>query len=67
MARVLIEAEVWDLICQHYAQLEQERGDELTTEDRAVIAYIRDKLRRQIRHDGYRPQGVQGESPGTFA
>ena len=66
MSKVLIESEIWDSIVAHYARLEQERGDELTAEDRAVVEYMRDKLRRQIRHDGYRPQGVQGDSPGTF-
>lgn len=65
MARVLIESEIWDMICHHYAQLEQS-PESLTDEDRIVINYIRDKILRQIRHDGYRPQGVQGDSPGTF-
>ena len=66
MSKVLIESEIWDSVVAHYARLEQERGDELTAADRAVVEYMRDKLRRQIRHDGYRPQGVQGGSPGTF-
>ncbi len=57
MSRILIESEIWDLICQHYAQLEQERGDELTAEDRAVVEYMKDKVRRQIRHDAWRPAG----------
>ena len=65
MSKVLIESKIWDIIVQRYALLE-ERGEGLTAEDRAVIAYMKDKVRRQIRHDGYRPQGVQGESPGTF-
>ncbi|MBR1567236.1 MAG: hypothetical protein IJ649_10805 [Oscillospiraceae bacterium] len=65
MARVLIESEIWDSICRHYAQLEQESSN-LSDEDKAVISYIKDKVLRQIRHDGYRPQGVQGGSPGTF-
>lgn len=56
MSRVLIESEIWELICQHYAQLEQE-PDGLSVEDRAVIDYIRDKLRRQIRHESWRPAG----------
>ena len=66
MSKVLIESEIWDSVVAHYARLEQEHGDELTAEDQAVVDYMRDKLRRQIRHDGYRPQGVQGGSPGTF-
>ena len=66
MSRVLIESEIWDIIVKRYALLE-ERGEGLTAEDRTVIAYMKDKVRRQIRHDGYRPQGVQGDSPGTFA
>ena len=57
MARVLIESEIWDSIVEHYAQLEQERGDELTAADRAVVEYMRDQLRRQIRHDAWRPAG----------
>lgn len=55
MARVLIESEIWDSICRHYAQLEQS-PESLTDEDRIVISYIRDKILRQIRHDGYRPR-----------
>lgn len=66
MSKVLIESEIWDSIVEHYAQLERERGDELTAADRAVVEYMRDKLRRQIRRETYRPQGVQGGSPGTF-
>ena len=65
MSRVLIESEIWDIIVKRYALLE-ERGEGLTAEDRTVIAYMKDKVRWQIRHDGYRPQGVQGGSPGTF-
>lgn len=60
MARVLIESDIWDSIVEHYARLEQERGDELTAEDRAVIEYMRDKLRRQIRHAAYIPPGREG-------
>lgn len=58
MSKVLIESEIWDKICQHYAELELGSPAEmLTNDDRDVIDYIRDKLRRQIRHDGYRPKG----------
>ena len=56
MSRILIESKIWDMICHHYAQLEQD-PEKLTAEDRAVIDYIRDKLRRQIRHDAWRPAG----------
>lgn len=48
MSRVQIDSEVWDAICTHYAGLEHP-----TEQDRAVIAYIADKIGRQVAHDSY--------------
>ena len=46
--KVLIESWVWDAICAHYAQMAEPSED-----DRRVIAYMMDKLGRQIAHEAY--------------
>lgn len=48
MSRVQIDSEVWDAICAHYAALEHP-----TEQDKTVIAYIADKIGRQVAHDSY--------------
>lgn len=50
MSRVLIEDWVWDAVCERYAQIPP---DEQSQTDRDVIAYIVDKLGRQIARETY--------------
>lgn len=58
--RVQIESWAWDLICDHYAGLRDPGPD-----DRRVIAYIADKVSRQIAHDTYMPQRRLDDMPMT--
>ena len=44
MSKVLIEEWVWDAVCERYANTPE---DQLSTSDREVIAYMKDKLLRQ--------------------
>ncbi len=57
MAKVLIESWAWNAICEHYSQIEEPSED-----DKRVIAYMMDKLGRQIAHEVYerRPYDRQG-------
>lgn len=48
MSRVQIDAWAWDLICDHYARLSDPEPD-----DRRVMAYIADKISRQISREAY--------------
>ena len=48
MSRVMIDDWAWDLICDHYARLSDPAPD-----DRRVMAYIADKISRQIAREGY--------------
>ena len=50
MAKVLIESWAWDAICEHYSQIEEPSED-----DKRVMQYIMDKLKRQIAHETYQP------------
>lgn len=48
MARVQIDAQIWDLIVAHYATIKDPSPD-----DQAVIRYICDKESRRMAHDVY--------------
>lgn len=45
MAKVLIEEWIWDAVCERYANIPKE---EQSAVDRKVIAYMADKLNRQV-------------------
>ena len=45
MTKVLIEEWVWDEVCDRYANIPKE---EQSATDRKVIAYMADKLNRQV-------------------
>lgn len=51
MAKVQIEAWVWDLICERYAQIRDPSPD-----DARVMRYIIDKEGRRMAHDAYMSQ-----------
>ena len=50
MTKVLIEDWVWEAVCERYAQILPE---ERSQTDRDVIAYMVDKLGRQIAREAY--------------